>query len=166
MIKRLVERDSLLWLSRSWTTRARRPGEAEDAYTFVAKDAFLAHAKAGGFLEWATVLGEYYGTPFPEPPPDHDVVLEIDVQGAEQVLERCSPVVCVLLLPPSREDQEARLRGRGDSEAHVVRRLELGDAELERGRALADAVVVNDDLERTVEEFEAIVRKARNEQTS
>lgn len=161
MIRRLVERDPKLWLSRSWTTRERRPGEGDDAYTFVDKERFLAHAKAGGFLEWATVLGEYYGTPYPDPPPGHDVVLEIDVQGAEQVLERCSPVVCVLLVPPSREDQEARLRGRGDSEDHVRRRVDLGDSELERGRRIADVVVVNDDLERTVDEFAGIVEEAR-----
>lgn len=161
MIRRLVERDPKLWLSRSWTTRERRPGEGDDAYTFVDKERFLAHAKAGGFLEWATVLGEYYGTPFPDPPPGHDVVLEIDVQGAEQVLERCSPVVCVLLVPPSREDQEARLRGRGDSEDHVRRRVDLGDSEFERGRRIADVVVVNDDLERTVDEFAGIVEEAR-----
>jgi guanylate kinase len=161
-----VAQDPKLWLSRSWTTRARRPGEDDDAYTFVDKEQFLAHAKAGGFLEWATVLDEYYGTPFPDPPPGHDVVLEIDVQGAEQVLERCSPVVSVLLLPPSKEDQAARLRGRGDSEEHVRRRVELGDQELERGRRIADAVVVNDDLDRTVEEFAGIVEQARREAKS
>jgi guanylate kinase len=112
------------------------------------------------------VLGEYYGTPYPDPPPGHDVVLEIDVQGAEQVLERCSPVVCVLLVPPSREDQEARLRGRGDSEEHVLRRVDLGQLELERGRRIADAVVVNDDLDRTVDEFAGIVEQARREAKS
>lgn len=163
MIRRLVAQDPKLWLSRSWTTRPRRAAEDEDAYTFVDKEQFLAHAKAGGFLEWATVLGEYYGTPYPDAPPGHDVVLEIDVQGAEQVLQRCSPVVCVLLVPPSREDQEARLRGRGDAEEHVQRRVALGEQELDRGRAIADVVVVNDDLERTVEEFAAIVEQVRNE---
>ena len=163
MIRKLVERDPRLWLSRSWTTRPRRPSEDDGAYSFVTKDEFLEHAKSGGFLEWATVLGEYYGTPYPEPPPGHDVVLEIDVQGAEQVLERCRPVVCVLLVPPSREDQERRLRGRGDSEQHVERRVELGELELERGRRIADAVVVNDDLDRTVDELAAIIASARQE---
>ena len=156
-------RDPTLWLSRSWTTRSRRPGEAEDAYTFVSREEFLLKAKEGGFLEWATVLGEHYGTPTPEAPPGHDVVLEIDVQGAQQVLERCGAgqVVCVLLVPPSREDQAARLRGRGDPEDQVARRLELGDAELEAGRAFADATVVNDDVDRAVEELAAIIEAAR-----
>lgn len=161
VIKKLLERDPRLWLSRSWTTRARRPGEDENAYTFVDKTTFLRHAKEGGFLEWATVLEHYYGTPFPSPPPGHDVVLEIDVQGAVQVQRLCSPVVCVLLEPPSRLDQEARLRGRGDSEDHVVRRVALGNDELEEGRKIADVVVVNDDLDQTVAEFEAIVESAR-----
>jgi guanylate kinase len=88
-------------------------------------------------------------------------VLEIDVQGAVQVQRLCSPVVCVLLEPPSRLDQEARLRGRGDSEDHVVRRVALGNDELEEGRKIADVVVVNDDLDQTVAEFEAIVESAR-----
>jgi guanylate kinase len=109
------------------------------------------------------VLGEYYGTPLPDPPEGHDVVLEIDVQGAQQVLERCGSehVVCVLLVPPSREVQAARLRGRGDPEDQVQRRLALGEAELEVGKAIADAVVVNDDLERAVDELAAIVAEAR-----
>lgn len=149
-------------MSRSWTTRARRPGEAEDAYTFVDREEFLRHAKDGGFLEWATVLGEYYGTPIPRPPAGRDVVLEIDVQGAQQVLARASgPVFCALLVAPSTDEQEARLRGRGDSEEQVRRRIELGEREVEAGRAFADAVVINDDLERAVEELAAIVADAR-----
>jgi guanylate kinase len=157
-----VESDPTLWLSRSWTTRQRREGEPADAYSFVDREEFLLRAKAGGFLEWATVLDEYYGTPLPEAPPGRDVVLEIDVQGAQQILERGrDDVACVLLVPPSREEQETRLRGRGDSEEHVRRRLELGERELEIGRGLADAVVVNDDVERAVGELAAIVEALR-----
>lgn len=109
------------------------------------------------------MLGEYYGTPVPDAPAGRDVVLEIDVQGAQQVLERCGGkgVVCVLLVPPSREDQAARLRGRGDPEDQVERRLVLGEVELEAGRAFADAIVVNDDLDRAVAELAAIVDGAR-----
>ncbi|MCU1491710.1 MAG: gmk [Acidimicrobiaceae bacterium] len=108
------------------------------------------------------MLGEYYGTPLPEPPAGLDVVLEIDVQGAEQVIERSNgQVVFVLLLPPSLEEQEARLRGRGDSEVQIRRRVDLGAKELESGRHLADAEVVNDDVERAVGELAAIVEAAR-----
>ncbi len=135
-----MERDPRLVLSRSWTTRRPRPLETEDDYAFVDRATFLERAKAGGFLEWATVLGEYYGSPSPEVAEGEDLVLEIDVQGAEQVLERtrgdcAGDVRVILLLPPSREEQETRLRGRGDSEDHVRRRLELGDVEVERGAA-------------------------------
>ena len=166
MVRRLVETDPRFWLSRSWTTRARRVGEDEDAYTFVDTATFLERVAAGGFLEWATVLGEHYGTPTPDAPPGHDVVLEIDVQGAAQVLERCDGVVAVLLVPPSRAEQEQRLRRRGDRPEHVEGRLELGEHEIERGRQLAHAVVVNDDLERAVEELAAIVADARRETDS
>jgi len=150
-----------LWLSRSWTTRAPRPGESPDAYTYVDKAAFRARVAAGGFLEWATVLDEYYGTPLPDPPPGRDVVLEIEVQGAKQVLERCEQVVCILLVAPSRAEQEARLRERGDDEAHVQKRLVLGDEEIAAASPIADAVVVNDDLGRAVAEIEAIIAASR-----
>lgn len=159
-----MKREPKLWLSRSWTTRARRDEETDDAYTFVDRETFLARAKGGGFLEWATVLGEYYGTPTPEPPAGYDVVLEIDVQGAEQVIERRDGVVCVLLAPPSLEAQAERLRARGDTEEHVKKRLHLGELEMEIGRRIADYVVVNDDLDRAVGELAAIVQEARSKE--
>lgn len=121
----------------------------------------MRRAEAAGFLEWASVLDEYYGTPLPDAPPGRDVVLEIDVQGATQVLARCPNVYCVLLVPPSREVQQARLRARGDDEEHIAARLQLGDREIEAGRQIADAIVVNDDLERAVQELEGIVGLAR-----
>jgi guanylate kinase len=148
-------------LSRSWTTRAPRPGEDPDAYTFASRSAFEERIAAGGFLEWATNVGEYYGTPTPEPPDGYDVVLEIDVQGARQVLERCDDVICVFLVPPSIEDQAARLRARGDDEVHVRRRLELGAWEAERAAEIGAVVVVNDEVDRATAELAAIIEHAR-----
>jgi guanylate kinase len=148
-------------LSRSWTTRARRPTEAPDAYTFVDKSTFEAQARTGGFLEWASVLGELYGTPMPDTPSGMDVLLEIDVQGAHQVLTRYGDVVCILLLPPSEDDQYQRLVGRGDSEERARERLELGRHEMDFGREIAGYVVVNEDVDRTVDEFVAIIEKER-----
>jgi guanylate kinase len=150
-----------LWLNRSWTTRQRRPGEPESAYHFVSRQDFEANARDGGFLEWATVLGELYGSPWPKPPPGHDVVLEIDVEGASQVADRCEHVVCVLLLPPSHEVEAARLRARGETETTIARRLDLGVHEEEIGRKLADYVVVNDRIERAVDELEGIISAQR-----
>jgi guanylate kinase len=158
---RLVARDPKLWLSRSWTTRARRPGESDDAYRFVDRDEFEKHAADGGFLEWAEFLGNLYGTPQPEPPPGRDVFLEIDLQGAAQVRARHPEALIVLLLPPSPEVQAQRMRERGDDEAEIARRLERGAREEREGRALTPFVVVNDDVDRAVGEVAGIVETQR-----
>jgi guanylate kinase len=97
----------------------------------------------------------------PHPPPGADVLLEIDVQGAEQVVARCPDAVVMLLLPPSDEVQEARLVARGDSPEHVRRRLEKGREEVVRGRKLARHEVVNADLDQVVEELGGIVSTIR-----
>ena len=67
IVRALVERDRGLWLSRSWTTRIQRLGEADDAYVFATRDAFEHRIAEGGFLEWTEFLGNYYGTPNPTP---------------------------------------------------------------------------------------------------
>jgi guanylate kinase len=159
----LVAGDPTLWLSRSWTTRAPRPGERErGAYVFVDRDTFVAAAEAGGFFEWAEFLGNLMGTPVPAPPPGADVLLEIDVQGAEQVLAKRPDATVILLLPPSAEVQAERLAARGDSADHIVRRVEIGRSEVERGRKIAAHTVINDDLGRAVAEVRAIVDRTRS----
>ena len=159
----VVERVPGLWLSRSWTTRPRRPSDAPDAYRFVDRATFEEHVADGGFVEWAEVFGNLYGTPVPEPPAGHDVLLEIDVQGAEQV-RACTPdAVVILLLAPSRAAQEERLRGRGEDDATVARRLAEAEREEAKGRELADHVVVNDELTRATEEVAAIVEAHRTQ---
>jgi guanylate kinase len=155
-----------LWLSRSWTTRPRRVSDADDAYVFVDRARFEAEREAGGFLEWAEVFGNLYGTPVPDPPPGFDLLLEIDVQGAAQVkqLQPGSVVLCVRA--PSRAAQEQRLRKRGDDEAVIARRLALADAEEQACLALADHVVVNDDLGRAIEEAAGILETHRSRRIS
>lgn len=163
IVDRLVEDDPMLWLSRSWTTRARRRNESPYAYRFVDRETFLEHIAAGGFLEHAEVFGNLYGTPVPTPPSGSDVVLEIDVQGAQQVREKFPSAVLVFVEPPTRAAQEARLRSRGDDEAVIAKRLAKADAEEAIGHAIADHVVVNDDLERAVAEVAGIVSSHRRD---
>ena len=152
-----------MWVSRSWTTRPRRKGESPDAYVFVDRPTFERHVVEGGFLEWAELEanGQLYGTPWPDAPPGADVVLEIDVQGAAQVRERHPEAVVVLVVPPSPEELAARMRKRGDDQEAIASRLAIAGHEEAEGRRLADSVVVNDDLERAVEELAGILGRSR-----
>ncbi len=159
----VTARDPRLWLSRSWTTRPRRDGESDDAYVFTDRERFMARVASGGFLEWAEFLDNLYGTPVPEPPPGHDVLLEIDLQGAQQVVEQAPDAVVILLLPPSLDVQRERLVARGDSPAHVERRIEKGREEVKLGHDLAGYEVVNDQVERAVAEVAGIVDRTRRE---
>ena len=166
LARHLIDADGRLWLSRSWTTRPRRPGEAADAYEFVDRGQFLARVGQDGFLEWAEFLGNLYGTPAPEPPDGHDILLEIDLEGARQVLERVPGAAVVLIVPPSEAHQIERLRHRGDTEAHVEARVERGRAEIEAGRKVADHVVVNRDLEASTGELLSILGGLRESRTA
>ncbi len=157
----LVAADPKLWLSRSWTTRPRRPGEAETAYVFADEAAFERTVAEGGFVEWAEVAGNLYGTPWPDPPEDSDVLLEIDVQGAIQVRARHPDALCIFVEAPSVAEQESRLRGRGDSEAHIARRLAMSDAERSLARDLDAVLVVNDRFDEAVAEIASIIDEAR-----
>jgi guanylate kinase len=150
-------------VSRSWTTRPRRPSEAEDAYAFVDRDRFMSRVGSDGFVEWTEFAGNghLYGTPTMEPPQGADVVLEIDSQGAIQVKERYPDAVLIFIAAPSREAQERRLRLRGDDETSIHKRLAIAADEEKLGRDIADFVVVNDDLERASKELAGIVETCR-----
>jgi guanylate kinase len=167
LVDRLLERVDGLWLSRSWTTRARRPGEPQDSYNFVDRDTFMDHRDSGGFLEWVELLPDYFmGTPMPDPPSGHDMVLEIDIRGGKQVKERYpDDTVLIMVLSPSREELEARMRRRGDRDDLVQARLELAEREEAEGREVADHVVVNDDLERATAELAGIVEAHRSQES-
>jgi guanylate kinase len=161
VVARLLQLRPDLWLSRSWTTRPRRPAEPEDAYVFVDRPTFEKRIQEGGFLEWTEFQGtqSLYGTPTidREDHTDRDVLLEIELDGAQQVKDRYPEAVLIFIVAPSPEVQEQRLRGRGDSEELVARRLAVGAKELELGERIADHVVVNDDVERAANEVAGIL---------
>jgi guanylate kinase len=155
--QRLCEVDPRFVVSRSWTTRAPRPGEPADAYTFVDRDTFEARIAADGFLEWAEYHGNLYGTPKPDPDDPRHLVLTIEIQGALNVLGMDPDAVMILLELPAPEMQAERMRERGDDEASIRRRVEGAFEELAEGRKIAHATVVNDDLTRAVDEVRRIL---------
>jgi len=156
VIKRLLDDPSLpLHLSVSATTRPKRPGEIDGFhYRFWTREQFLAERDRDGFLEWAEVYGNLYGTPLAEVEPHRaegtGVLLDIDVQGARQVRTRCPDSVSLFLLPPSLEELKRRLQGRGsEDEASLARRLRAAEAEMAHAGAY-DRQIVNDNLGQTV----------------
>jgi guanylate kinase len=161
LVGELVRRDPRLHVNRSWTTRERRPGEPADAYRFATREEFEARAAAGGFLEWVEFLDYLQGSPLPEPPEGHDVIFEIDVVGGARIKELYPDAVLVFVDAPDRAEQEARLRGRGDDPERVRQRLEKAEEEVRRAAELPYTVVVNDDLDRAVEEVRALIDAAR-----
>ena len=162
VVERLLAEDPRLWLSRSWTTRARRPGEAEDAYVFATREAFEERIAAGGFLEWVEFLDYLQGSPVPDAPAGRDVLFEIDVHGAAQVRASYPDALLVFIDAPSRDEQAARLRGRGDSEERVAQRLAKADEEVAVARELGSVVVVNDRLDETVAQLAALIDRERS----
>ena len=163
IVDALLRRDSTLLLSRSWTTREQRPGEHDEAYVFTTRDAFEKHRINEGFLEWTEFLGNYYGTPVPDLSDGRDIVLEIEVDGAQQVKVRHPESVLIFILPPSRDEQRRRLVGRGDPDHKVLERLRKAEEEEPVGLALADYSFVNDDLDQTVDEMLALINRLRTE---
>ena len=164
--RRLLELDPGLRLSTSHTTRKPRAGEQDGVhYHFVSESTFRDLVGSGGFLEHAEYGGNVYGTSWQaiEGPLSEglDVVLEIEVQGAAQVKKRRADACLIFLLPPSLAVLEGRLRGRGtDDEAVIQRRMALSDRELAAAE-IFDFAVVNDELERAVQEVLLVIRAVR-----
>lgn len=161
----LAARPDLVF-SVSWTTRDPRPREEDGVhYRFVSADQFGAMVHDDGFLEWAEVFGERYGTPrgtvAAALEAGRDVLLEVDVQGARQVRRRMPDAVLVFLRPPSEEELARRLRSRGtEREPDLDRRL--AEARREMGEApWFDHVVVNDRVDGAVADVLGIIEAAR-----
>lgn len=154
VVAELVRNDDQLMLSRSWTTRQPRPGEHPNAYVFVTEEQFLAAIQAGMFLEWNHFLGSnYYGSPVPDVDDGRDLVLEIDVNGARQILDVEPNALLVFIDAPSVEHQRERLVGRGDTSEQVANRMAAGASERELAEALPYTYVVNDDIARAAAEI-------------
>jgi len=150
----------------SHTTRAPRPGEKDGVeYHFVSRREFERLISEGSFLEWAEVHGELYGTSRDEydraAQEGVDILLDIDVQGADQVCQKFDDAVTVFVIPPSYHDLERRLRGRGpDDEKSFARRLSVAGQEMSHFRKYQYAIV-NVDLAASVDALKTIVRAAR-----
>ena len=162
-----VERDPLLEFSISHTTRAPREGERPGVdYHFVSPADFRNMVERSDFLEHANYGGENYGTSveslrLPLEDRGHDVLLEIEVQGAAQLRDRRRDARFIFLLPPSMKVLEERLRGCGTDSAEAIdRRLGVADRELEAVRFF-DYAVVNDDLERAISAVLEIIAAER-----
>jgi guanylate kinase len=162
VVERLVHVLPDLALSRSYTSRAVRPGETDGVdYNFVSRSRFESMAAAGQFLEWADVFGNLYGTGRVDTErvltAGRDVVLVIDVQGARQVRRSGLPATTVFVMPPSLAVLEQRLRGRSkDVEAAIQRRLSVARDEVASFTEY-DFVVVNDELTAAVDRLRGIV---------
>jgi len=162
LVRALLKDHGNIRFSISYTTRPKRPTEEHGRdYFFVDKAEFERMVVAGEFLEHAQVFDNYYGTSrrvveglMAE---GHDVLLEIDWQGAEQVRRLMPEAISIFILPPSRAELERRLRSRGtDSDAVIARRLQDAVGDMSHWREF-DYVVVNQDFDRAVADLKAIV---------
>lgn len=160
--KELIKDDKIR-LSVSMTTRNPREGEVHGvSYYFATKEEFLQKIDAGGFLEYAEVFGNYYGTPKMEVlellDEGIDVLLEIDVQGALQIKDVYPEAVLVFILPPSMEELRARLTGRATETQDVVERR-LGEAAKEISYVKQyDYAVINDELDKAIENVKMVIK--------
>jgi guanylate kinase len=128
---------------------------------FVTREAFEERIEINGFLEYAEFLGNLYGTPIPEAPLGRDLVLEIDVQGARQVMAQNPGSLLIFLEAPSAAEQEDRLRRRGDPEDKVAQRLAKAREEADAGAELGAHRITNEDVDNCADEIYQVIMTAR-----
>jgi guanylate kinase len=166
LIRRALKSVPNLGYSVSFTTRAARAGEVDGRdYFFVSSEAFNEMTRAGEFLEWACVHGNYYGTAWSQVEREllagRDIILEIDVQGAASVRKLIPGAIEIFILPPSFEVLRKRLIGRGSElPADLELRLKNARDEVEHYREF-DYVIINDDLENAAKQLSSIVVSER-----
>ena len=170
LVKELREKVPDLEFSISYTTRKPR-GDEQNAreYYFVTREQFEDMIRKDEFLEHANVFGNYYGTArrFLRKAEEQgkDLLLDIDVQGAEQIRAKIAAAVSIFILPPNRSELEQRLRNRSqDAESVIQRRLDAATREIEN-YGKYDYILVNDRLDESVEGLEAIVLSERLKRT-
>lgn len=162
VVARLLASDPKLYFSVSATTRPPRPGEVDGKhYHFLSREQFQRWIDEDAFLEHAEFVGNLYGTPklYVDKAMDlgRDVILDIEIQGAEQVHRRRPEAIRIYVAPPSWAELERRLIGRGTEDMEKVRRrLERGKEEFAVARDF-DYFVINDTVDRAVEELRAIL---------
>ncbi|HRL75793.1 MAG TPA: guanylate kinase [Candidatus Accumulibacter phosphatis] len=166
LVRLLLENDPELGVSVSHCTRAPRAGEQDGReYHFVGVDEFLEKVAADGFLEWAEVHGNHYGTARSGIESallaGQDMLLEIDWQGAQQVRRVFPEAIGIFVLPPSLAELERRLSGRATDSADTIRRRLAAAREELRHVGEFDYVIINDDLHRALHDLLAVIRAAR-----
>ncbi|HEY3128033.1 MAG TPA: guanylate kinase [Acidobacteriota bacterium] len=156
-----------LWFSVSYTTRSPRGQEKQGKdYHFISREKFTQMIENKEFLEWENVYGDYcYGTA--EAPVreafarGQDVLLDIDVKGAGKVKARRQDAILIFVMPPSYDELQKRLRGRGvDGEETILNRLKIARQEI-KGYTMYDYLIVNQDIEDSLTRLKAIVTAAR-----
>jgi len=164
IIKNLLELCPDFTFSVSSTTREARPGEIDgNEYNFISQELFEKMILSNDFFEWARYVDNYYGTP-KQPIKEYinngiTVILDIEVQGAEQIMKKEPDAISVFIVPPSIDELERRLRGRGtDSEEKLIARLQRAKLELSQTDKYK-YVVVNDNAQRAAGEIIEIIRK-------
>lgn len=166
LVRMLLDRDSAVRHSVSYTTRFARPGERDGReYHFIDIGAFAAMRDRGEFLEWAEVHGNFYGTSRlwleAQMASGVDILLEIDWQGAQQVRRIFTEAVTIFILPPSIAELERRLRARGqDADEVIQRRVAAALGEM-RHVGEFDFVIINNNLQDASEDLAATVRASR-----
>ena len=160
IVRELLQLDSKILVSRSWTTREPRSDDDAKAYVFVEEDEFLSHKLNNGSIEWNEFLGSMYGTPVPENINSQDLILEIDVAGGRQVSEKYSGAV-LIFLDIDNQELRRRLSVRGDKPQRIEERLTEAIRERKEALELNYQVVINNDLSKAVTEITEIIDKAR-----
>lgn len=165
ILHEVLKNDDLnLVFSVSMTTRKPRQGEVDGKdYFFVDKDTFEKAIEDDKFLEHAKYVENYYGTPkeYVEQKRNEgkNVILEIDIQGGLQVIDKCKDCVSIFILPPSIDDLKKRLSGRGTEKQETIdKRIDVAQKEIESGKVYKYHIV-NDDLDKSIEKVVDVIKK-------